>query len=99
MILEPTRHFAEPYEIDMSGMELVTDGDDLLIDDVDEHSSAAEAGVRGGDMLVTINGRRAAEFTLDQIRTMFMQEGKEVSLTLKRDGKMLPKRLKLKRII
>src|SRR6266404_7134729 len=99
MILEPTPHFAEPYEIDMSGMELVTDGDDLLIDDVDEHSSAAEAGVRDGDILVSINGRPAVEFSLDQIRNMFMHDGKEFSLTLKRDGKLLPIRLKLKRII
>ncbi len=99
MILEPTRHFAEPYEIDMSGMELVTDGDDLLIDDVDEHSSAAEAGVRDGDILVSINGRPAVEFSLDQIRNMFVQDGKELSLTVKREGKLLPIRLKLKRII
>ena len=99
MILEPTRHFAEPYEIDMSGMELVTDGDDLLIDDVDEHSAAAEAGVRDGDILVAVNGRPAVEFSLDQIRNMFMHDGKEFSLTLKRDGKLLPIRLKLKRII
>jgi predicted aspartyl protease len=99
MILEPTPHFAEPYEVDMSGMELVTDGDDLLIDDVDEHSSAVEAGVQEGDILVSINGRPAAEFSLDQIRTMFMQDGKEYSLTVKREGKLLPIRLKLKRII
>jgi Aspartyl protease/PDZ domain len=99
MILEPTAHFSEPYEIDMSGIELVADGDDLLIDDVDENSSAAEAGVKGGDLLLAINGRPAAEFTLDQIRTMFMQDGKEYSLRLKRDGKVLQIKLKLKRII
>jgi Aspartyl protease/PDZ domain len=99
MLLEPTAHFAEPYEIDMSGIELVADGDDLLIDDVDENSSAAEAGVKGGDVLLAINGRPAAEFTLDQIRTMFMQDGKEYLLRLKRDGKVLQIKLKLKRII
>jgi Aspartyl protease len=41
MILEPNSNFAEPYEIDMSGIVLVADGDDLLIDDVDENSPAA----------------------------------------------------------
>ncbi|MDX6443087.1 MAG: hypothetical protein QOH71_161 [Blastocatellia bacterium] len=99
MILEPTAHFAEPYEIDMSGIELVADGDDLLIDDVDENSSAAEAGVKGGDVLLAIDGRRAGEFTLDQIRTMFMQDGKEYLLRLKRNGKVLQIILKLKRIV
>jgi len=98
-MLEPNSHFAEPYEIDMSGIELVADGDKLLIDDVDEDSSAAEAGVKGGDILLAINGRPAAEFTLDQIRTMFMQDGKEYLLSLKRDGKVLEIKLRLKRII
>jgi predicted aspartyl protease len=99
MILEPNSHFAEPYEIDMSGIELVVDGNDMLIDDVDESSSAADAGVKGGDILLAINGRPVAEFTLDQIRTMFMQDGKEYLLRLKRDGKVLQIKLKLKRII
>ena len=78
MILEPTSHFAEPYEID----------------DVDEHSAASDSGVRDGDILVAINGRAAAEFSLDQIRTMFMQDRREYSLTVKREGKPLPIRLK-----
>lgn len=99
MILEPNPHFAELYEIDMSGIVLVADGDDLLIDDVDENSSAAEAGVQGGDILVAINGRPGAEFTLDQLRTMFMQAGTAYLLSLKRDGKVLQIKLKLKRII
>ena len=99
MILEKNSHFAEPYEIDMSGIELVKDGDDLLVDDVDENSSAVAAGVKGGDILLAINGHPAAEFTLDQIRTMFMQDGKEYLLTLKRDGNVLHIKLKLKRII
>jgi S1-C subfamily serine protease len=83
----------------MSGIVLVADGADLLIDDVEENSSAAKAGVQGGDILAAINGRPAAEFTLDQIRTMFMQDGKEYLLSLKRDGKVLQIKLKLKRII
>jgi len=99
MILEPNLHFAESYEIDMSGIALVADGGDFLIDDVDEYSSAAEAGVQGGDILMSINGRPAAGFTLDQIRTMFMQDGKEYLLSLKREGEVLQIKLKLKRII
>lgn len=99
MVLEPNPHFAEPFDIDMSGISLVADGDDLLVDDVDEHSPAAEAGVLGGDILIAVNGRPASELGLDQIRTMFMQEGKEYLLSVKRDGKVLQIKLKLKRII
>lgn len=53
MILEPNAQFSEPFEIDMSGMELLADGDDLstvLVDDVKPKTPVAEAGVRGGDV-------------------------------------------------
>ena len=99
MILEPNSHFAEPYEIDMSGIDLVVDGDDLLIDDVDENSSAAKARIQDGDILVAINGRPVSEFGLDHIRSMFMQDGKEYLLSIKRNGKGLQIKLKLNRII
>ena len=99
MMLEPNSHFAEAYEIDMSGMALVADGDNLLVDDVDEHSAAAEAGVQGGDILVAVNGRAATELGLDQIRTMFMQDGKEYALSLRRNGKVVQVKLKLRRSI
>jgi Aspartyl protease/PDZ domain len=99
MMLEPNPHFAEPYDIDMSGISLVADGDELLVDDVDEHSPAAEACVLGGDILVAVNGRPASASDLDQIRTMFRQDGKEYLLSVKRDGKVLQIKLKLKRII
>lgn len=99
MMLEPNQHFAEPYDLDMSGMALVADGDNLLVDDVDERGAAAEAGVQEGDILVAINGRSAVELGLDQIRTMFMQEGKEYLLSLKRNGKAVQVKLKLRRSI
>lgn len=99
MMLEPNLHFAEPYDIDMSGISLVADGDDLLVDDVDKHSPAAEAGVLGGDILVAVNGRPASVLGLDEIRTMFMQEGKEYLLSLKRNGKAVQVKLKLRRLI
>lgn len=99
MMLEPNQHFAEPYDLDMSGMALVANGDNLLVDDVDERGAAAEAGVQEGDILVAINGRSAVELGLDQIRTMFMQEGKEYLLSLKRNGKAVQVKLKLRRSI
>lgn len=99
MILEPNPYFAEPYEIDMSGITLAVDGDNLLVDDVDENSPAAEAGVVGGDILVAINGHPVAETSLDQIRTMFMQDGKEYLLSLRRNGKVVQVKLRLRRLI
>ncbi len=101
MILEPNALFSEPFEIDMSGMDLVADGDDfsiVLVDDVNPKSPAAEAGVRGGDIITAIDNRPAKEFTLEQIRQMFRQDGREYLLNLKRNGKTVQAKLKLRRL-
>ncbi|MCA1624048.1 MAG: aspartyl protease family protein, partial [Acidobacteria bacterium] len=101
MILEPNAQFSEPYEIDMSGMELLADGDDLsivLIDEVKPKSPAAEAGVLGGDVITAIDNRPVKEFTLEQIRQMFRQDGREYLLNLKRDGKVVQAKIKLRRL-
>ncbi len=101
MILEPNAQFSEPYEIDMSGMELLADGDDfstVLVDDVKAKSPAAEARVRGGDIITAIDNRSVKEFTLEQIRQMFRQNGREYLLNLKRNGKVVQAKIKLRRL-
>jgi hypothetical protein len=101
MILEPNALFSEPFEIDMSGMELLADGDDLstvLVDDVVPKTPAAEAGVLGGDVVTAIDNRPTKEFTLEEIRQMFRQEGREYLLNLKRGGKEVRVKIKLRRL-
>jgi hypothetical protein len=101
MILEPNAQFSEPYEIDMSGMELLAYGDDLsivLIDDVKPKTPAAEAGVRGDDIITAIDNRPVKDFTLEQIREMFRQDGREYLLKLKRDGTEVQVKIKLRRL-
>ena len=102
MILEPNALVAAPFELDMSGMELLADGDDLstvLIDEVKLNSPAAEAGVRGGDVLAGIDNHPIREFTLEEIRQMFKQDQREYLLLLKRDGKQVRAKIKLRRLI
>jgi hypothetical protein len=102
MILEPNEHFFEPVEADMSGFELVVEGEDLktlTINEVLANSPASEAGVKEEDELTAINGRPVANFTLEQIRQMLKQEGKEVALSLKRGSQTLQVKLKLRRLI
>jgi hypothetical protein len=98
--LEPGAEFTEPFEDDMSGIELLGDGPDFktyLIDDVEAGSAAAEAGVEGGDVLTAIDDRPASEFTLDEIRRMFRQDGREYALELRRGERDVRVRLKLRR--
>jgi membrane-associated protease RseP (regulator of RpoE activity) len=102
MILEPDALISESFEIDMSGLELVADGDDfsiVLIDDVEVNSPAAKAGIEGGDIITAIDGRPTVEFTLDQIRKLLMQDGREYLLSLKRGARVMRIKLKLTRSI
>ena len=102
IILEPNEHLAEPVEADMSGFELVAEGADLktlTINEVLANSPAAEAGLQEEDELTAINGRLVTEFSLEQIRQMLKQEGKEYVLKLKRGSQALQVKLKTRRLI
>lgn len=102
IILEPNQHLAEPVEGDMSGFELVAEGEGLktlTINEVLANSPAAEAGLQEEDELTDIDGRPVTEFSLEQIRQMLKQEGKEYVLKLKRGSQTLQLKLKMRRLI
>jgi len=99
---QPNNSLNDPFEADMSGLELVADGDDLatyVIDDLEPATPAAEAGIKGGETLLAIDGRPASEFSLEEIRRMFMYDGREYDLTLKRDAETIHVKLKLRRLV
>lgn len=102
MLLVPNAHFDEPYEVDMSGLELVTKPDDfkaIVIKSVLPNYPAAEAGLREGDEIVSINGHLIAEFNLAQLVRMFKQEGKAYRLSVRRGGQVIRARLKMRRAV
>lgn len=102
IILEPNKHLAEPVEEDMSGFELVAEGEGLqrlVINEVLANSPAAEAGLHEEDELTAINGRPVTEFSLEQIRQMLKQEGKQYVLKVKRGSQTLQAKLKTRRLI
>jgi len=51
------------------------------------------------DVITAIDGRSTKEFKITQIRKMFMLDGKEYLVALKRGSKELKTRLKLRRLI
>lgn len=102
MLLRPNAHFNEPYEVDMSGLELVTQPNDfktIMIKSVLADYPAAKAGLREGDEIVTLNGRPASAFNLDMLTKLFKKDGKVYLLTIRRDGKLIKARLKTKRAV
>ncbi|MDT7541391.1 MAG: hypothetical protein QOE33_1295 [Acidobacteriota bacterium] len=102
LALAPNAHFREPYETDMSGIDLIAEGEDFRafrIAGITPATPASEAGVRAGDVLTEIDGRAASSFTLDEITQMFARAGRVYALTLRRGDETLRVSIKLRRMI
>lgn len=90
MSLEPNRLYNDQFEVNCSGLELVTDDDfeKVVIDHVYAGSPAEEAGLEIGDEIVQINGANASDFKLPQIRSMLSQDGQEVEILVDRNSEL-----------
>jgi C-terminal processing protease CtpA/Prc len=102
MIIEPNGTFRAPYEFDMSGLFITSEGGSskaFKVYSIIKGSPATEAGIRG-DVIDAIDERPASKFTLDQVRQLFKEaEGKEHSLSIRGDGKLHTAKLRLRRLI
>jgi membrane-associated protease RseP (regulator of RpoE activity) len=102
MILEPGAALGEPFEVDMLGVSWLAKGANFStfeVDDVKEGSAAAEAGLLAGDIVVSIDGRAAAGFSLDEIKEMFRRNGTEYAIEIKRRDQLLKVKVKTRRLI
>lgn len=99
--MKPNAHFKEPYEVDMSGLELVTRPDDFKVIQIKfvRAGFPAAAGLRAGDTLVSIDGRPAAEFDLDMLGRMFKRAEVAYVLTIKRGDRVRRVKLRLRRVV
>jgi len=101
MSLEPNRLYHDQFEVNCSGLELVTDDafQGVIIDHIYAGSTAEEAGLKVGDEIVQINGANVSDFQLPQIRSMLSQDGEEVEILINREGELLSYTLKLRALI
>jgi C-terminal processing protease CtpA/Prc len=102
MILEPNAAFDEPFEYDMSGLQLVAGGDDLKtirVSAVIPDSPAAVAGVRPNDIITDVDGVTSTAFDLARLDSYFKQEGRNISVTVQRGSTPIYLRFTLKRLL
>lgn len=102
--LKPNRsRIKEPYEHDMSGLEIRIKGEDLktvLIQRVVEQSPAHLAGIRPGDEILFVNNRRMDQMSISELyKLLASKEGKEIELFLKREQEVVFAYFQLKRFI
>jgi hypothetical protein len=96
---EPNGAFAEPFDVDMSGLSLTTAGapfDDVEVEVVRDASPGSAAGFAVGDRIVSIDGRVAGglgaddaasgPLTLEAIRRMLRVDGRTLTVVVSRDG-------------
>lgn len=102
LIFEKQDGQPEPYEFDMSGLFIATEGSEykaVVVESVTLGSPAAGAGVKSGDRLEIINGKPVADYSLDALRQQWKRPGAEVRLQLRRGTETIQTQFVLRRLV
>ncbi len=102
MILEKNSHFGTQFEHDMFGASLVLDDSSyewIIIRAVIEQSPAAEGGLKPGDRIVAINGKRVQPSGFQSLREMMKRAGAELMITVERNGRSFETNVTTRRMI
>jgi hypothetical protein len=86
LILEPGPRAFQPFDHDMSGLQLMLRSGEIVVERVIEATPAAEAGLEPGDVLVAVAGVAAAEIALPALRHRLKQPGQSLAIELRRAG-------------
>ncbi|HSS44002.1 MAG TPA: PDZ domain-containing protein, partial [Thermoanaerobaculia bacterium] len=62
-------------------------------------SPGAQAGLQSGDVLLALDGRPVKELTLQGVRRLLRETGKEYALSVFRQGQILQVHLKCRRLL
>jgi hypothetical protein len=104
IVLKPiNRRMKEPFEHNMSGIELMAKGEDyheFTVDRVIENSPADNAGLLQGDRVMFINNKSSKDISISEIYKLFQKgEGKNINLIMNREGKVFFATINLRRLI
>lgn len=102
VFVAPNRNFVFPIEPDASGAAITAAGPDLdqfEVRSVRAGSPAAKAGMWPGDRIVLIDGEKASDFSLDQVREVLRQANHAPILVVERLGRRVTIDLYLKPVL
>lgn len=103
MYIKKNRLFRKDFEYNMSGMELIATGpllSILYIAKITKDTPAAHAGLKEGDMVISVNGRRPPELDLGVYSSLVnSRPGKRIRIKVLRNGQLLKKSFRLERVL
>jgi hypothetical protein len=80
VFLKPGRRFTEPPRFDMSGVAFSRVDGATFVEWVCRSSPAATAGILAGDKVVSVNGRRAGDYSLFELERLNSRAGRQLTL-------------------
>lgn len=103
LYLKPNKNFNDPFEYNMSGLELIAFGsgyDRIKVSGVIEGSPADIAGIEEGDEIVRVNWGNMRHYNLNRTSALMRtREGKKIRLKILRGNEKIKIVFRLKRMI
>jgi len=100
MLLEPSKAFRDPFEWDMSGLRVrESDARGVWVEAVLPGSPAEKAGVKADDIVTHVNDKPAGELGAFGIKELLKQDGKKLSLRVRRGSEELTFEIRLRRLV
>jgi hypothetical protein len=103
LTLQPTSKYQRPYQFDRSGLNIVSTGKRLQYFTVFytlPNSPATDADIRTGDRILSVQRIPVQFLNINTLLSMLRRSGdRTVRITIKRDGKKLVKKMKLRNLL
>ena len=95
--LTPNKHFPEPFDYSYSGIELYYIDGQVIVGDVAARSPAEAAGLKEGDLVLSINKVFTSNLLL--LKTELQNAGNKIKMIIIRDGQLMEIQFKIKSIM
>lgn len=95
--LQPNTHFNEPFDYSYTGLGIYLVNGNIVIEDVIKHSPGEKAGLKVGDILVSVEN--AFNNNIQTYKTLLQTAGARLKLLIMRDGELHIKYLQVKNIL
>jgi hypothetical protein len=94
--LKKGSRYSEPDRDDASGLAVIRQNGEFVVDTVDPISCASQAGIRKGDIVLRIENEDVKEMSLFQLREVFKEAGRALNVVVRRENREIESVMHLK---